>query len=432
MGLKAVRWPEGVRRSEMFAVRAGGEAGDVMGAERSEVAMWTGWEGEEVVVFEVEAGFDLAGMRAHPVGRTKVEVEGKKARVELRMVGGARGRALLECAGERLLTLVVNGVEEKVPAGARVFKAGKVHQVGLVEVGAGETVWIETGAVVRGGLRLKGDGITVGGGGALDAGGLRAIGAGRAVIADGCNGLKLGVGGGMIVVNPPTWQVVLGNCRDVEVRELVLLGKGLGTDGVDVVGCKRVRVSDCLIACGDDCFVVKAFGNAHGGNKEIGDWAQDVEEVVFERSVVGNYHGGSALEIGHELPVNHVRGVTFRDIDVMFVHNHGSVYGIHHADGAVIEDTRFEKIRVAHCYDKLVDIRVVKSMWSKGEKRGRIRGWCWRIATGRRRSITRGIRRARSGGLMRSTWWRMWCFGISGSMGGRSDLWMRWSCSRGM
>lgn len=372
MGLTAVNWPAEMGTSKLFSVSADGVGAPVLVAERSDVAMWNG-QGGGTIAFDVEAGFELAGLVAHPLGKTTVRVDGKRARVELQATGGM-GRVVLECSEKRLLTLLVEGERVAAPAGARVFQAGKLHEVGLLEVKAGETVWIEPGAVVRGGLRIKGAGVTVGGGGVLDAGGLRATGQGRSVIADGCRRLTLGAGGGLIVINPPTWQVVLGACEDVEVRDLKLLGKGLGTDGVDIVGCKRVRVSDCLIICGDDCFVVKAFGSTEGRNAELGDWARDVEDVTFERSIVGNFLGGSALEIGHELPVGHVRNVVFRDIDVMFVHNHGSVYGIHHADSATIENVRFEKIRVAHCYDKLVDIRVIKSMWSKGEARGRIRG----------------------------------------------------------
>jgi len=82
------------------------------------------------------------------------------------------------------------------------------------------------------------------------------------------------------------------------------------------------------------------------------------------------YVGGQAMEIGHELRTASVRDIRFRDCDVLAVHGHGGVFGIHNADRATVSDVLYENIRVEHHYEKLVDFRIVKSRWSKDDQRG--------------------------------------------------------------
>jgi hypothetical protein len=79
------------------------------------------------------------------------------------------------------------------------------------------------------------------------------------------------------------------------------------------------------------------------------------------------------MEIGHELRTGSVRDIRFRDCDVLAVHGHGGVFGIHNADRAMVSDVLYEDIRVEHHYEKLVDFRIVESRWSKDEERGQIR-----------------------------------------------------------
>lgn len=48
----------------------------------------------------------------------------------------------------------------------------------------------------------------------------------------------------------------------------------------------------------------------------------------------------------HELNVEEVRNVTFRDIDVLSVHGHGAVFSIHNYGQAVVEEVLLEDIRI--------------------------------------------------------------------------------------
>ena len=83
---------------------------------------------------------------------------------------------------------------------------------------------------------------------------------------------------------------------------------------------------------------------------------------------------GNVMEIGYELRADSVRDIVFEDIDVLYAHGDGAVFSIHNGDRAVVENVRWENIRVEHYWDKLLDFRVVSSLYSHDEQRGRIRG----------------------------------------------------------
>jgi polygalacturonase len=168
-------------------------------------------------------------------------------------------------------------------------------------------------------------------------------------------------------------MVVLGACQDVVVRNLRELGAVGGTDGVDIVGSKRIRVENCFCRNGDDCIVVKSLDLRPHGRDATVDYSGDVEDIEVSGCAMMAYVGGQAMEIGHELRTASVRNIRFRDCDVLAVHGHGGVFGIHNADRATVSDVLYENIRVEHHYEKLVDFRIVKSRWSKDEQRGQIR-----------------------------------------------------------
>ncbi|MCO6480072.1 MAG: hypothetical protein J5I94_25765, partial [Phaeodactylibacter sp.] len=100
---------------------------------------------------------------------------------------------------------------------------------------------------------------------------------------------------------------------------------------------------------------------------------QGPEDIVATGCSVQANGGGQAFEIGHELILNPVRNIQFTDCDVLGVHGQGGVFGIHNCDGAAISNVRYENIRVDHYYNKLIDMRIIKSRWSKEEKVGLVK-----------------------------------------------------------
>jgi hypothetical protein len=261
----------------------------------------------------------------------------------------------------------------------RVFASGEVHEVGLLLLGEGETCWIEAGAVVRGSIRAAGvSGVRIGGYGILDGGywleheGRRR----KALVLDHCRDASVET---ILMLSPCHWMVVLGACEAVSVTGVRQIANDMSSDGIDIAGSRRVRVSGCCLHNGDDNIAIKAIGNTSGEDERVPlgfpdeDWKGTVEDVVVSRCTFYNTHGGSAMEIGYETSTDHIRNIRFEDIDVLAVHEFGAVFGIHNGDRAMVENIVWDNIRVEHHFDTLVDIRVLRSRWNVDAKRGGVR-----------------------------------------------------------
>lgn len=88
--------------------------------------------------------------------------------------------------------------------------------------------------------------------------------------------------------------------------------------------------------------------------------------------------GGQAFEIGHELVQDPITNIRYIDCDVLGVHGQGGVFGVHNSDAAIVSDVLYENIRVDHCYNKLVDLRVIKSRWTDQEEPGHLKNVTFR------------------------------------------------------
>jgi hypothetical protein len=262
------------------------------------------------------------------------------------------------------------------------FAGGEIHDAGQIELSDGDVCWFDPGAYVRGNIRVENSSnILIGGYGILEGGIWPERGESRrkAIVFDHCKDCRVE---NLLMLSPSSWMVVLGGCRDMEVNGVRQIADHYGSDGVDIVGSQRIRITGCMLHNGDDNIAIKAiFQNPTGTNgadafagKGHGIWNQDVEDVEVSACAFYNTHGGSAMEIGYETSTDRIRNIRFEDIDVIAVHNFGSVFGIHTGDRAVVENITWENIRVEHHYDKLVDFRIVWSRWNRDAERGIVRG----------------------------------------------------------
>lgn len=351
-------WPDDLPRSAHWKVLVDGREVPVVRTGRGDFAQWAG-DAPATVEAVAVAPVTGAALRPRRLGITP-EVAGN--RVALRLP--PRQRALLECAGAPLLSLFAEAPAATAPAKARIVRAGTTLRTDMLRLAEGESLWVERGAVVHAHVDAHGAGIAIGGGGLITGAGLPHA---KHVVADGCPGLRIA---DITVADPGGWSVVLGACDDVRVDDLRVLspGDGSGTDGLDLVGCSRVRVRDAYILCGDDALVVKAFRPKEGRRT---DWARPVQDIVCEGCVLGTW-GGHSMEIGHELTVPSVEDVAFRDIDVMFAHAFGGPFGIHNGDRAAVRRVAWERVRIEHCYHHILDLRVMRSRFNTDEQRGSV------------------------------------------------------------
>jgi hypothetical protein len=284
------------------------------------------------------------------------------------------GAWCLQCSLSSDLFIYANPPEVESPdptdPKVRIYAEGSFAEEGLITLEAGETLYLEGGAMVVGGIRAsKADGVRILGPGVLHGG--RSLGQGdwrRTIVLEDCSGVQIR---NLVIIDPAGWMVTMAGCRDSEIIGLKEIGTCLGSDGIDIVGCQRMKIRNCCLRNGDDCLVVKSI-TISKTDGITGSHVQDVDDILFEDCILKNHAGGSAMEIGYELQCTTVSGITYRRIDVLGVHSHGSVFGIHNSDHAVVKDVRYEDVWVEHHYDKLIDFRIVKSRWGHTEEPGRV------------------------------------------------------------
>jgi len=338
--------PPGIAAADDFRVRVNEEELFVYDSGQG---AFVNFSAEGAVILSVTAarGFDRVDVR--PIRRgIAPAVNGRTITFEL----DRPGHVVVELDGdiERPLFVFVNPPETSVPApdapGVRYFEAGRIHEVGRIELGDDQTLYIEGGAVVRGSIHAAGaKNIRIAGRGVLDATDLPGD---HLLRLTDCENVDIE---GIILFNNPAWNCVPWSCRDVHIDNIKIIAWRGACDGIDVVSCRDVLIENCFIRNEDDCIAVKAHGD-------------DVRDVTVRNCVLWNGMPGNALEIGFDLVADRISNVLFTDCDIIRVEENG-VLTIHNGDAAVVENVRFENTHVEDARDQFIDIRVGLSIWSE-------------------------------------------------------------------
>jgi len=269
----------------------------------------------------------------------------------------------LEINGDikRPLFLFANPLEQNPPKpgdkNVRYFEAGRIHKAGEIKLGSGETIYIAGGAIVQGRIRAEGaENARVLGRGILD-------GSGRdyktqMVKLSGCSDVQMD---GIIVFNSFGWTLVPVKSDNVRSTNVKVTGWRDNDDGVDIVGCTNLSIENCFLRTKDDCIAVKA---SPGYFEEGESGLCNVRNVRVIDSVLWNAEWGNAMEIGFELQTKKISDILFRNCDIIHVER-GGTFTIHNGDFATVENIRFENIRVEDSRDKLIELRVGLSIYSK-------------------------------------------------------------------
>jgi len=259
------------------------------------------------------------------------------------------------------------------------FESGKVYNIGLLELHSNETVYIEDGALVYGTIMAKdADHIRICGRGVLTDYKENPKGFGnRAIWLKHCTNVVV-EGITMFYTQWPRWQLVPDACKHVMIDDVNIITHAPSADGIDVVSCEHVRISNCFVKANDDCIVVKACARDENGVPErLGS-----KDVVSEKCVLWSATHGDGVDVGFELICDEVCDIVFRDLDIIHCEHEGyqagTAMGIHNSDDAYTHDILFEDIRIEDAQQKLIDVKVVKAIWSTTETRGRIRGVTFR------------------------------------------------------
>lgn len=135
------------------------------------------------------------------------------------------------------------------------------------------------------------------------------------------------------IENSPNWSCHLQWSQDVTIRGLHIsssLERGVNSDGLDIDGCKRVLVADCIIRTGDDAICLKT--TRQGGRSET------CEDISVSNCTLSS--SSCALKIGTETNSD-FRRILFTNCTISDT-NRG--LGIIVRDGAVVADVVFSNI----------------------------------------------------------------------------------------
>ncbi|HPU86487.1 MAG TPA: glycosyl hydrolase family 28 protein [Candidatus Latescibacteria bacterium] len=233
---------------------------------------------------------------------------------------------------------------------ATIYFGPGCHDVGILELKDGQTVFIDEGAVVYGCIH------------ATDCRGIRIL--GRGVLDNSKNVEtilfpmeKLGDGmfdvrnakrehtiqlircqdvvlDGFTIRDSLVYNVGLWGCDDVEIRNLKIIGSWrFNTDGIDFHNCRRCHVTDCFVRTFDDSICFKG----HLGYQQV------CEDILVENCVVW-CDWDHCLEIGAECCADHMRNLTFRNMDV--IRSLDIALNIGNVDYGHVHDVLFDNIRV--------------------------------------------------------------------------------------
>jgi polygalacturonase len=131
----------------------------------------------------------------------------------------------------------------------------------------------------------------------------------------------------------PDWGLHIGNATNVLIEGITVLSsleKGVNSDGIDIDGCKNVRISNCNIATGDDAICLKS-------TLRNGQYSSCENIVINNCTLVST---STALKIGTE---------SYGDFkDIIFsnciIRNSNRGIGIIVRDGATVENILFTNL----------------------------------------------------------------------------------------
>ena len=264
------------------------------------------------------------------------------------------------------LTKVPSKTDPKV----KYFEAGKIHNVGEIILKDDETLYIEGGAVVRGVVHARNaKNVAVRGAGIID-GSTRKHKINMLVFRE-CENVLLE---NVFILDSFGWTIHLSGSEKIKLSNTRVLAWRPNCDGLDIEYSKNVHADGCFWQTTDDCVAVKAIYppavtgipfdemidpetlGKHPVKRIVGDVVGD---ILITNSVLSNAKG-QTFEIGFELRIDKVSGVTFRNCDVI----HGGVgFSIHNGDRAIIENMLLDDIRVEQS-NRLIDFTLGLSIYS--------------------------------------------------------------------
>ena len=168
---------------------------------------------------------------------------------------------------------------------------------------------------------------------------------------------------GVSFINSPCYTIWPLGCNDVNIDGITIRNPldGPNTDGLDIDCCRRVSISNCNIAGGDDAIAIKSDGGKLGENRSC-------ENIVVSNCTLSS-PPACAIRIGYEGDAP-IRNCVFSNI-TMYSSNHGidviSILPDRAYPFTIFEGTKVENLQ----FDNIVmqDVNQPIYMWLNNEKK---------------------------------------------------------------
>jgi len=103
---------------------------------------------------------------------------------------------------------------------------------------------------------------------------------------------------GITLENSPTWTLVPILCRDLTISNIAIKNPWKpyhNCDGIDLVSCSNVRISDCTVDTGDDGICLKSVPLFNGKSFDYAKPRIPCENVLIQNCLVEHAHSGVGI-----------------------------------------------------------------------------------------------------------------------------------------
>ena len=265
----------------------------------------------------------------------------KKSRSELSFTIEKPSQIIVEPDGKNgPLLLFANPKDDFVPdlndPNLIHFEPGIHHPEGaLIEVGSNQTIYLAEGAIVKAGVRVQGDNVTICGRGIIDGNEFVWGEFTRNLIAvEKSNNITVK---DVILRGSASWTMPIRHSRNVVVDNVKIVGgRAQNDDGINPCNSQDILINNCFIRTDDDCIAAK-------GSTYLPDRENNVERITVENSILWCDRARIFL-LGHESRAEYMRDMIFRNLDI--VHFSMTPFLLEPGEDMRLENVVFENIRI--------------------------------------------------------------------------------------
>ena len=269
---------------------------------------------------------------------------------------------------ENALHIFADPIADYKKEGEIVYFGAGEHDAGIIELKSNQTLFIDEGAVVYGGVHAcDADNIKIIGRGILDNSRIKekilfeanaennfaAVNNAErtdTIDLEYCTNVTVD---GITIRDSLQYNIRQICCRDLEIKNVKNIGCWrYNSDGIDMHNCENVHISDCFIRTYDDSICIKGFDwqqSSGGVNEHDGKECDVFKNVIAENCVIWN-DWGKCLEIGAETRAEEIADIHFKNCSI--IHVTGPVLDCMNVDYAHVHDITYDNITVE--YDSVI------------------------------------------------------------------------------